>query len=78
MATSWFKYDGSGSITDPTNYNEVFSVNCPTPDVNICVIFSQVQFIGGVPRPIITSALQAEINSAFTTKVESANVRLCP
>jgi hypothetical protein len=64
MATSWFKYDGSGSTIDPTNYNEIpFQGNWPSPNVNICNIFAKVQFIGGSPRPIITPALQNEIKA---------------
>jgi len=79
MANSWFKYDGSGSITDPQNYNQVAALpNCPSPDVNICAIFANTQFIAGVARPIITPALQTEINNAFSSKIESANVRLQP
>lgn len=79
MATSWFKYDGSGSITEPFNYNVVGSQpHCPTPKVNICAIFANIQFINGIQRPIITPALQTEINNAYSTKVESSNVRLCP
>ncbi|SDM21904.1 hypothetical protein SAMN05421820_103227 [Pedobacter steynii] len=79
MATSWFSYDDSGSITDPMNYNVVSGTPiCPTPKLNICAIFAEIQFINGVQRPVITSALQAEINLAFLTKVESTNVRLKP
>ncbi|SDM21947.1 hypothetical protein SAMN05421820_103228 [Pedobacter steynii] len=79
MAAAWFKYDCSGSITDPMNYNLVSGTPiCPTPKVHLCAIFADIQFIGAVQRPVITAALQAEINLAFSTKMESANVRLKP
>lgn len=79
MANSWFKYDGTGSITDPLNYNQVpTQPQCPSPNVDICAIFANTQFINGVARPIITPSLQTEINNAFSTKIESANVLLEP
>ena len=79
MATSWFAYDDSGSITSPSNYNIVDGQpQCPAPKVNICRIFAEIQFLSGVQRPIITPALQSEINNAFSTKIESTNVRLKP
>lgn len=79
MATSWFSYDGSGSITDPMNYNVLPGTpSCPAPKVNICAIFATIQFINGIQRPIITGPLGTEINNAFATKIESTNVRLRP
>jgi len=79
MANSWFKYNDSGSITDPTNYDEI-SYKGPSifPKVNIHNIFAKVQFIGEISRPIIRPALQTEINAAYSIKKESANVRLGP
>jgi len=79
MANSWFQYSGSGPVNDPTNYIIIIIIiNCPSPKRRLCVIFAEVQFINGVQRPIITPALQTEINIALLTLTESTNVRLRP
>jgi hypothetical protein len=78
MATSWFQYSGSGSINDPTNYIIIIIIICPSPKRRLCAIFATIQIIGGIQRPIITPALQAEINLALLTLTESANVLLRP
>lgn len=78
MATSWFNYNGSGSVNDPTSYSAIMTPNCPGDKINLCAISAEIQFIGGVQRPIITPALQTEISTALTNKAESANVRLKP
>ncbi len=79
MANSWYVYSGSGSPTDPLNYAQVSgSPSCPSPKQRICAIFADTQFIDEVERPIITPALATEINTAISTLIESANVKLKP
>jgi len=77
MANAWFKYSGSGWLSDPIYYNKVSAQpSCPSPNVEICAIFADTQFISGVPRPIITPGLQEELNTAVLSHTESANVTL--
>jgi hypothetical protein len=78
MANSWFNYNDSGIICNPTSYAAVAVPNCPSPKQRLCAIFAEVQIIGGIQRPIITSALCTEINLAVSTLIESANVKLKP
>lgn len=80
MATAWFIHDG-GANTDPQNYTSVGGTvppQCVTTFQRLCAIFAEVQFIDEEEKPIITSALQAEINLAVLNLQQSANVRLRP
>ena len=79
MATSWFTYSGSVNVHDPLNYS-IVSGNpiCLIPKVVLCAIFAEIQLIEDVERPIITGALQTEINNAILSVTESINVRLKP
>jgi hypothetical protein len=73
FATSWFAYDGSGSITDPLNYVEVSGTpDCPGT-TSVCSIQATV---GSNSKPVITSALQTEINNAVNNHSPSSNVLL--
>ncbi|WP_167353113.1 hypothetical protein [Pedobacter steynii] len=79
MATSWFVYSGSGSVTSPTSYAIVSGApTCPSPKQRLCAIFAEIQFINDVERPTITGSLGTEINTAISSLTESANVRLRP
>lgn len=71
-------YSGSGSVNDPNNYTLIIIIVCPSPKLRICVIIAFRQIINGVPRPIITPALQAEIATAQLTLTESIHVFLKP
>lgn len=76
----WFYFDGTGDVSDPTNYN-VTSVptNCfISSNQTLCGIRAHRQLINGVPRPIITSQLQANIFASILTMVESYDVLLKP
>lgn len=77
MATSWFVYSG-GAPNDPQNYSIISSIACcyHSPKQRLCAIFAEIQFIDEEEKPIVTSALQAEINLAVLNLQESANVRL--
>lgn len=78
MATSWFNYNG-GPNNQPTSYSAIGgNPNCPAPKEILCAIFAEVQLISGVERPIITGALQTEINNAISEGEDSTNVRLKP
>ncbi|WP_345949030.1 hypothetical protein ABDD95_19470 [Mucilaginibacter sp. PAMB04274] len=73
FATSWFTYDGSGSITDPLNYVQVSGTpDCPGT-TSMCSIQATV---GSNSKPVITSALQTEINNAVNNHSPSSNVLL--
>jgi len=73
LATSWFTYSGSGSITDPANYTEVSGTpDCPGT-TSMCSIQATV---GSGSKPDITPALQTEINNAVSHQQPSANVLL--
>jgi len=73
FTTSWFTYDGSGSITDPANYVEVSGTpNCPGT-TSMCSIQATV---GSNSKPVITPALQTEINNAVNNHQPSADVLL--
>lgn len=78
MAFSWFLYNGVGSTTEATNYNQVGSTPLCNDGANICAVFAEVQLLGNpqVPRPIITSTLSSDVITADTTNTPSANVRL--
>ena len=78
MATSWFLYDGSGSTTDPLNYNQVSGTPACFAGVTICAIFAETQMVGSppAPRPIITATLSNEITTADNTNTPSTNVKL--
>lgn len=77
MATSWYKYSGTGSTDDPRNYAPVSGYpNCPTPKQVLCAIFAEAQILGGEDRPVITSNLNTQINTAISTHAESPDVRL--
>lgn len=80
MATSWFNYNGTGSVNTATNYSAVSGApNCPSPKVFLCAIFAETQLIEGTQRPVITASLQTEINAATSgTPHESSNVLLRP
>ncbi len=76
MATSWFIYNDSGSTSDPENYSEVGSTpSCP-PGCCLCSLFAEIQIINGIPKPIITPSLQAEINWALSTCTNTPNVKV--
>jgi len=78
MASSWFKYNG-GPVCDPMSYTQVSTQpNCPDPNLHLCAIFADVQIIGGMRKPIITSMLCTEIHMALMMMTESSNVLLCP
>ena len=76
MATSWFNYN-SGPICDPLSYSIISgNPNCPAPKERLCAIFAEVQLIGGIERPIITSSLCTQIIATAFTLIETPNVRL--
>lgn len=70
---SWFTYNGSGSPTDAANYTEVSGdPECPgTTDV--CAIHATV---GAGSKPVMTTALQNDINTALTTHHAQSDVTL--
>ena len=73
FTTSWFTYNGSGSITDPANYTEVSG----TPDCPGTASMCSVQAtVGSDSKPVINQALQSEINTAVTNHTASTNVLL--
>lgn len=74
----WYCYDGTGSVYNPLNYYFCPFPICPGPNQKICAIRAFRQLISGVPRPIITPNLQAQIAATVLTQVESANVLLRP
>lgn len=73
---NWFQYDGTGSATDPLNYYIVATLPACPGTGKVCVINANIQFIGGVMRPIITSALQTQITFALLTSTDFATVLL--
>lgn len=80
MSLSWFTFGGSGSVTDPLNYNAAGVTPTCNQGITICAIFADVQYIGtpSIPRPYITGDLTAEIHAAVQNNQPSANVRLKP
>ena len=73
FATSWFTYNGSGSVTDPANYTEVSGdPSCPG-STNMCSVQATV---GSGSKPVLTNALKAEINNAISTGTPTADVHL--
>ncbi|SFD00995.1 hypothetical protein SAMN05518672_10124 [Chitinophaga sp. CF118] len=83
MAYSYFKFATPGiapnPVINPISYIQVSGTPpfC-TGGLNICFIFTTVQILGGVPKPIITGALQAEINTAIATLISTPNVYVKP
>nr|WP_039451979.1 hypothetical protein [Pedobacter glucosidilyticus] len=71
----WFQYDGSGSVTDPSNYSSGMETppGCEGSE-QVCAIRAQE---GAPGQPDITSALQSQINAALQDpSTEQQDVRL--
>lgn len=73
----WFYYDDSGDPYDPLSYAPVAVPFCPGNSL-LCAIRAFRQNIGSppVPRPTITSTLQAQITATLMSLNESSNVLL--
>ncbi|SFD00623.1 hypothetical protein SAMN05518672_1018 [Chitinophaga sp. CF118] len=83
MAVSYFKFATPGIAPNPNTNPLSYVLYSGTPifctgGPRICVIWASVQILNGVPRPIMTPALIAEINTAVATQVSTANVWVKP
>jgi hypothetical protein len=83
MADSYFTFATPGIAPNPiiNSLSYVQYSGIPpfcTGGQRICAIWAIVQIIAGIPRPIITAALVAEINTAVATATSSANVWVKP
>jgi hypothetical protein len=79
MATQWFIYTGavgSGNTLNPNFYSTTSIVPTCNAGTTICAIFADVQIISGVRRPVLTSTLQTEIQTADNGNQPSGNVKL--
>jgi hypothetical protein len=79
MATQWFLYTatpGSGNTLNPNFYSTTASVPTCNSGTTICAIFAEVQLINGVRRPVLTTTLQNEIQTADNGNQPSGNVKL--
>jgi len=73
VSPEWFAYNGSGSVTDAANYTEVGTEpDCPG-FTSMCAIQAQV---GTGNKPVITTSLRSEINTAIANHDPSGNVVL--
>lgn len=74
----WFYYNDVDPVFDPESYYPIFvPTNCIALP-RLCAIRAFRQYINGLPRPILTPALQAQITAATTTGTPSATVLLKP
>jgi hypothetical protein len=79
MATQWFLYTGaagSGNTLNPNFYTTSTFVPSCNAGTTICAIFADVQIISGVRRPVLTTTLQNEIQTADNSNQPSGNVKL--
>lgn len=82
FASKWYQYNGSGSITDESNYtlltsqpaNEEEAADLCEGNTKICVI-NAPEGTGTQPASF-TTALENEINNAQSNGTESTNVKL--
>ncbi|WP_219226850.1 hypothetical protein [Pedobacter antarcticus] len=75
MANSWFNYNDSGSVNEPTSYAAITNPSC-LGNQRLCAVNAEIQLIDNVQRPVITGALQSEISTALTNHKASTNVSL--
>ncbi|SFD00698.1 hypothetical protein SAMN05518672_10111 [Chitinophaga sp. CF118] len=83
MAFSYFKFATPGiapnPVINPLSYVQFSGAPAfTTGGPNMAYIFASVQILGGVPRPIIPGALQAQINTAIATLTSVPDVYVKP
>jgi hypothetical protein len=73
LATVWFTYNGSGSLTSPANYTFAGDrPDCEGSD-EVCGLQAPED---ASQKPVISPALSSEISNAASTHTPTANVTL--
>lgn len=78
MPKSWFKFNNGSGVApelNPINYSKISSTSC-TDGSDVCAIYADVQRINSIDRPLITTELQMEIQTAMGSGTATPNVKL--